>query len=148
MAGYTGNYKTAVDDKGRMAIPAKLRREGGEKFYLSPGFGDYLVLYPESEWEGITKNLSGQSFTKGAFRDFSRYFYANSQEVVPDAQGRILIPNEYLKEAGLTGEAVVLGVSRWMEIWNPARFKNFTARFKPKWDKVAEKILPGPSGGA
>src|SRR3990172_1944302 len=99
MAGYTGNYRTAVDDKGRMAVPAKLRKEGGEKFYLAPGFGDYLVLYPESEWEGIEKNLSGQSFTKGAFRDFSRYFYANSQEVVPDAQGRILIPNEYLKEA-------------------------------------------------
>ncbi len=141
MPSYTGNYRSAVDDKGRLAIPAKLRRNGGEKFFLSIGFNGYLALYPESEWEEIGKNLSTQPFTFGAYRDFNRFLYATAQEVVPDPQGRILIPEDYLKEAGITGEAVVLGAARWMEIWSPARYKAFVARFKPKWEKAAEKIF-------
>lgn len=145
MAGYTGNYRSALDDKGRLAIPAKLRKNGGERFYLSPGFGAYLVLYPEGEWEEITKNLSGQPFTKAVYRNFSRFLYSNTQEVTLDPQGRILIPENFLKEAGITKEAMVLGTGRWMEIWNPARHKVFNERFKPKWEKVAEKVLPGPS---
>jgi MraZ protein len=147
MAGYTGTYRTSVDDKGRLAIPARLRREGAEKLFLSPGFGAYLVLYPEAEWEEINKNLGGQSFTRGVYRDFSRFLYANTQEVAPDAQGRILIPESFLKEAGILGEAMVLGVARWMEIWSPARYQKFMAGFKPKWNQTAEKIMPGPAAG-
>ena len=147
MAGYTGNYRTAVDDKGRLAIPARLRREGADKLFLSPGFGPYLVLYPEGEWEEITKNLRNQPFTRGDFRDFSRYLYGNSQEVAPDGQGRILIPENFLKEAGISGEATLIGVSRWIEIWSPARYQKFVTGFKPKWNKTAEKIIPGSMGG-
>ena len=144
MLSYTGNYRSAVDDKGRIAIPVKLRKNGseGEKFYLSPGFGIYLVLYPEAEWGTITKNLSSQPFTWTDNRNFSRYLYANTQEIALDLQGRILIPQDYLQEASIVKEAVVLGVGRWIEIWNPARYKAFGVRFKPKWEKVAEKIFP------
>lgn len=146
MAGFTGTYRSTVDDKGRLAIPARLRRETADKFFLSPGFGPYLVLYPEAEWEEINKNLGGQSFTRGVYRDFSRFLYANTQEVAPDGQGRILIPESFLKEVGISGEAMVLGVARWMEIWSPARYQKFVTGFKPKWNRTAEKIMPGPGG--
>ena len=83
MGGFYGQYQTTLDDKGRFALPAKLRSvtDSSQKpllegeLILTKGLEGCLALYPEAEWAEIQKRLSSLNFTKKDFRFFSRRFY-------------------------------------------------------------------------
>jgi MraZ protein len=156
MTGFYGQYQTTLDDKGRLALPSKLRSVkcdnnnlllDGEVF-LTKGLEGCLSLYPEPEWEEIQKRFAGLNFTQRDFRAFSRRFYSFAAPVVPDKTGRILIPTHLLSEAGLKKDLLIIGVNRWIEIWNPERFQYYLEQFAGSYEDVAERLLTGnaPAG--
>jgi MraZ protein len=151
VAGLYGQFETSLDDKGRLALPAKLRGVRGDdnhlildgEIYLTKGLEGCLSLYPEPEWAEIQKRFASLNFTQRDFRYFSRRFYSSATPVVPDKTGRILIPSHLLSEAGLKRDLLIIGVNRWIEIWNPERFTYYLEQFAGSYEDVAERLLTG-----
>ena len=113
----TGKYNHSVDAKNRIIIPSKLKEQLGEPITVLKSPSDKcLTLYSKAEGEIYAEKLSALPRTK--MRDAVRYLYANSLEVVPDAQGRIMLPQEMLDHAGITKNIVTAGCGRYAEMWS------------------------------
>lgn len=122
---FLGEYSHTIDEKGRVAIPIKFRRELGEGATITRGSDGCLVVYPKSEWQQLATKLAALPISDPRARSYARLVLAGAMEVEFDRQGRALVP-AYLKElAGLTDQAVVTGVYNRIELWEPDRWKAY-----------------------
>ncbi len=118
-----GEYKHSIDAKGRLAIPAKLREELGEHFTVTKGLDGCLAVYPEAEWEGLEQRIRSMPMSKA--RDLQRFFFSAAFDAELDSQGRILLPANLRKYAGLTKETVVIGAFNHAEIWDAEKWAQY-----------------------
>lgn len=135
-----GEYKHSIDPKKRLSIPARLRKEVGNKGVLTRGLDNCLFLFPLKEWEQFAEKLgklpSGQQDTRG----FVRFFLSGASEVEFDQLGRMLIPDHLMGHAGLKKGAVIAGVFNKLEIWDEERWNNNKGNFEKNNDRIAEKL--------
>lgn len=135
-----GEYTHSIDDKNRISLPAKFRKEVGKKVVLTHGLDNCLFLYPLNEWEKIAEKLASLSMGQSDTRGFNRFMLAGASEVDIDAVGRMLIP-DYLKEfAELDGKVVFTGVHNRIELWNEAKWTAYKKQIMGKADTLAEKL--------
>ena len=152
VSGFVGQYQTTMDNKGRLVLPARLRSVKAPSgkpvlsgnLILTKGLEGCLGLYPEAEWDEIQNRLSTLNFTQKDFRYFSRRFYSSASAVSPDSNGRILVPASLQKEAALKKDLLVIGVNRWIEIWNAERYDYYLEQFAGSYEEVAERLFTGP----
>ena len=111
----TGTYEHTIDAKGRLFIPAKLREELGDTFYLAVGVDACLAIYPLETWKRFTEKFASLPMSQSKAM---RPLFANAAKCELDAQGRIVIPQKLRKYAGLEKEAVIIGVNDRAEIWS------------------------------
>jgi len=124
----TGEYRHTIDNKGRLFIPARLREELGESFYVTKGLDGCLFVYSAQSWKAIEEKISALPLSKS--RDLQRNLFASASNCELDAQGRIVVPQKLRAYAGLTKNVTVIGVSNRAEIWDSAQ-----------WDKVEQDVL-------
>ncbi|MEW6051263.1 MAG: division/cell wall cluster transcriptional repressor MraZ [Candidatus Zixiibacteriota bacterium] len=149
MTGFYGQYPTTLDNKGRFALPAKLRAVRGLSeepllegdLVLTKGLEGCLSLYPQIEWDEIQQRLSTLNFTQRDFRFFGRRFYSAATVVSPDKTGRILIPSHLIEEADLKRELLIIGVNRSVEIWNPGKWLGYLEQYAGSYEEVAERLF-------
>ena len=120
----TGTYEHSIDAKGRLFIPAKLRGELGETFYLAVGVDACLAIYPKSTWDKITEKIAALPMSQSKTM---RLLFANAAKCEPDAQGRIVLPQKLRAYAHLEKDVVVIGVSNRAEIWNAEKWAEIEA---------------------
>jgi MraZ protein len=155
--GFYGTFTGVIDEKGRLSIPSKLRAVelttakkksslAGEPMYLTEGLDGCLSLYPETEWQKIEARLNSLSFTQKNFRYFNRRLHQNTVPVRVDKSGRIHIPEQLQKLAGLEKEVLIIGVHHAIEIWNPDRHKNYIEGFEGSYEDVAETLFRNEFG--
>lgn len=116
----TGTYEHNIDAKGRLFIPAKLREELGDIFYLAMGVDACLAIYPQSTWDRFTEKFASLPMSQSKAM---RPLFANAAKCEPDSQGRIVIPQKLRKYAALEKETVIIGVNDRAEIWSAAAWK-------------------------
>jgi MraZ protein len=130
VGSFYGAETHAIDHKGRIAIPARLRRsvapEARETFVVIPGFDGCLALHPLDEWRRTDEMLRGLPPGDERARRFKRLLLVNAADVQVDAQGRIALPAKLMELAGLKREALLLGAVDHIEIWDPERFRQVT----------------------
>jgi MraZ protein len=117
---FLGSFSHTLDDKGRLTIPAKYRPELAAGVVLTRGLDRNLMLYPVDEWQRLSERIRQLPYTDRGARDFRRLVFALAADAVPDKQGRILVPAELREYAGIDGEAMVVGMDSYIEIWAPA----------------------------
>jgi len=122
----TGTYRHTIDQKGRLFIPAKLREELGESFYVTKEVDNCLVAYPKQVWKEIEEKMAALPRSKA--RSLQRMIFGSAEKCELDSQGRILVPQTLREYAGLEKDVAIVGVSNRAEIWNAA-----------KWDKINEE---------
>lgn len=121
---YLGSYTYQLDDKGRVSLPAAFRRGATEQgFVLVQAYPPALALYPESEWVGVEERLRDLLRHQPSSRPYVLSVVAGAVEVVPDGQGRILIPQRLKEAANLDGQTLLVGAIDKIEIWNPSDFE-------------------------
>ena len=120
-----GTYNQSMDVKGRMSFPAKLREALGEQFIVTRGIDGCLFVYSKEEFAKRTDKLRALPMAKA--RKLQRSFMGFANEVEPDKQGRILIPQSLREVAGLEKEIVVVGVTDRCEIWDKKRWDIFNS---------------------
>ena len=115
-----GKYKHAVDPKGRLFVPAKLREELGEAFYVTLGLDHCLSVYTEEGWAKILERYNNLPMSQSRKM---RFLFANAAKCEPDRQGRFLIPADLRQCAGLGQEVTFIGQGGHAEIWDSAAYE-------------------------
>ncbi len=135
-----GEYKHTIDAKKRLSVPAKLRKEIGEKAVLTRGLDNCLFLYTMSEWEKLAAKLGTLPFGQQDSRGFVRLLLSGAVEVELDQLGRVLIP-DYLRDyAGLQKSVVITGLFDRLELWDETKWNTYKANLEKNGDRIAEKL--------
>jgi MraZ protein len=120
---FTGSVEHALDDKGRLIVPARFRERLGAGFVLTVGLPDpCLALLPSVTWANFCARLEAAPRKDEAFRRFVRHLFARTEEVACDAQGRLVIPATLRAYAGIAREVVSVGSLTRVEIWAKERY--------------------------
>jgi MraZ protein len=122
---FTGEYRHTVDDKGRLAVPARFRAQLAGGAVVSRWIDGCLAIHDQAGWEALSTRVAALPITDGAARLCQRQILGGAFEAELDRQGRILIPAYLRDETGLAGEAVVAGIRDHAEIWAPARWADY-----------------------
>ena len=129
---FRGQFEHAIDEKGRLSIPAKFREAlRKEKTLVLTSSDSYLTGYPLKEWRAIEDRLRANPKFKREQRDFLRFVYSSAEDVAMDSQGRILVPQGLRSRAGITREMVIIGMLDTIEIWDKARWAAKVASAPP-----------------
>ena len=142
---FYGEYFHAIDRKGRLILPAKFREVAKtnfvEKFFVTRGLDKCLFMFSEEEWRAQENKFKSVSFTKQQSRTFNRLFFSGAIEILPDKQGRILLP-QFLKDfAEIKKEIVIVGVANRVEIWSKDKWQEFYASSRQSFEEIAEKLM-------
>jgi MraZ protein len=123
---FTGEYRHAVDDKGRIAVPSRFRAQLAGNVVVARWMDSCLAIFPVAAWEELAAKLAGLPMTDPNARLLQRQLFAGAFETELDRQGRVLVPQNLRDHAGLEGEALVLGSRDHAEIWAPARWAEYS----------------------
>lgn len=138
---FRGTYEHTLDDRGRVAIPARYRHEFPDnRVVITPGVDGCLEIYSEAGFQERSDRVAAEPDTTKFGRRSRRLFDARSFDTELDRQGRILIPAKYREMVGLNGAIVIVGRRECLEIWDPV-----------KWERELEtaessSVEPGPGG--
>lgn len=142
---FYGEYAHNLDTKGRLILPARFREAADQnsvvKFFVTRGLESCVFMFSEAEWRQYEQKFRDIPFTKQDSRTFNRMFFAGAVDVIPDKQGRFIIP-QYLKDfAGIKDKTVLIGVSNRIEIWDQARWQEYYAKSSQLFEQTAENVL-------
>ena len=115
---FLGEFIHTIDEKGRLAIPARFRDDLEGGLVVTRGIDRCLAIYPMKAWKRLAKKVSALPMTDRRARAFRRRVFANASDLIPDKQGRVLIPPRLREYAGLDSEVVVTGLNTYVEVWN------------------------------
>jgi len=132
---FLGEYEHTVDNKGRMAVPAKFRSQMDQGAVVSKGMGTCLSIYTMARWEEKSNELVA-GMTSDELRDFERRIYPSASEIDLDAQGRMVIPAKLRAFAQLENEVTVVGVRDHFEIWSRATWLAYQERLEAEGNGI------------
>ena len=115
---FFGEFNYKLDEKGRLAIPPRFRKELKDGVVLAPGAEKCINAYTLSEWKKMAATLTGGSLTPSKLRRLNRAVFATAFNVYTDGQGRIALPIPLREYAEIIDEVVVAGANNYLEIWN------------------------------
>lgn len=146
MSSFYGTETYKIDHKGRLSVPASMRRSAGRKkslqsFILVAGFEGCLALFGLDEWMRVEDRLRKVPMGDRRGRAFARAFLMDACKVTVDAQGRVTIPPALMRRAGLGKEAVLLGQVDRIEIWDAERLGQVTAEPQSQLEILADEVL-------
>jgi MraZ protein len=137
---FLGRHGHNLDEKGRLALPARYREELRDGVVITRGFDDCLLVYPMAAWSPLAERVSALSIGDPDVRLLRRMLFANATDLMLDRQGRILVPAELRAHAGLEREAVVVGMHSFIEIWSPDGWAAQDELVERDGASIAEKL--------
>ena len=137
---FLGEYEHSVDNKGRIAVPAKFRPrlEGG--LVVTRGFERCLQVYPMEQWQALSERVSSLSLGNGEARALRRLLFAGAFDTELDRQGRILLPASLREYAGIVDAAIVIGMNTYFEIWAQDTWRATQATLDDAASSIAEQM--------
>ena len=135
-----GEYIHTLDEKKRVSLPIKFRKEVGKKIIVTAGLDNCLWIFTMNQWKKISDKLSDFSMLQADNRSFNRYMFGSATEVEVDTIGRILLPEFLVTRATLKNKVAVVGVQDRIEIWNDVAWKKYKDVVEKKADQLAEKL--------
>ncbi len=145
MSTFKGRFTYSVDDKGRIALPAKLRKSISSNskgnFVITRGFEHCLYVYPQDEWNKLEEYIRSLSFLDAQHRFFSRTLFQWATDGQLDSQSRISVPQELLTYATIEKEVMILGVLDRIELWSPSVYEEYQKNQPHTYETVAEKVF-------
>lgn len=140
---FRGSFEHAIDDKGRLSIPARYReilkrRRERELVLVDLLFDTCIAAYPIKAWQQIEHNLLSKGNSDRRFREYARLISAHAVESPVDSQGRILVPPQLRDAAQLRRDVMIVGVLDKIEIWNRERWAQFNAQDRDPEDYAAK----------
>jgi MraZ protein len=130
---FLGEYDHALDERGRVTLPKKIRQElGASDVVLSRGFDACIFGFDKESWEKeATKQLEAP-VTEEKARAIRRYMFAGAEKLEVDKLGRILLPTLLKEYAHINRDVMVIGAGDHFEIWDTKAWREYaTAHVNP-----------------
>ncbi len=144
MSSFIGQHLNTLDDKGRLNIPARFRRnltpESNDTFVIAQGKEGCLDVYPLNEWVKVEKFLKTLNINNPRHRRYIRMVTSNATHSPLDRQGRINIPSILSEMAEIKKEVLVVGTLYKLEMWNPEKFQAYMDESTDSFEDLAEDI--------
>ncbi|MFV9504912.1 MAG: division/cell wall cluster transcriptional repressor MraZ [Oscillochloridaceae bacterium umkhey_bin13] len=137
---FLGEFEHTIDEKGRVAIPARYREALGERFVITKGFEACIQAFPMPRWEETAAKINAMPLGSPEARNLRRLLFSAAAEVEFDRQGRILIPPSLREYAGLTEEVLITGMNTYFELWSGERWNAFQDTLNSSGAEIAEKL--------
>ena len=151
MQHFIGTYECKADTKGRIMLPVALKKQLAqnlaEQFVLKRAvFNNCLELYPIQEWEAMMEKVNQLNRFNKKNNDFIRRFTAGVRLVEVDATGRLLIPKDLVKHAGISKETVISSAVNILEIWDKDRYEDAINEATIDFGALAEDVMGDKDG--
>ncbi len=140
---FIGEYTHKIDEKGRLALPAKFRAQLASGAVVTRGLDNSLYLFTTEEWTELAEKLAALPMTNPDARRIQRMMLAGATDVVPDRQGRINIPAYLRTYAGLgtkAADVTVAGLYKRVEIWSASAWEDSRKKTEGETDQIAEHL--------
>jgi len=137
---FIGEYIYSIDQKKRLAIPAKFRQALGKKAVLTRGLDNCLVIYPLKEWQKLSQKLESLPAGKIDARGFIRIMLSGAVDITLDKLGRVLVPDPLKKYAFLKKNVAIIGLSNRIEIWDKKRWETYKEKREKTVGEMAEQL--------
>lgn len=134
-----GEYECRIDQKGRVAVPAKLRREFQGGLVLTRGVDQCILAYPALEWRKVSDEYEFSPFSPGKNRRLNRIIFGSAFDLELDRQGRVALPSPLRQHAQIRDVVVMVGGNRYLELWSKDAWENE----KRLMDEQAEQLAEG-----
>lgn len=145
MSGFKGQETYSIDNKGRVNIPAKMRKalspEANDTFVLTRGADKCIVAYPLDEWRKYEERFAQLNQYDEKDRFFLRMILSWSMEAEVDGQQRISIPKRHLDFAGIDSKVTIVGMMDRIELWNPEEFERYLSGYSESYEQVAATVM-------
>ena len=140
---FRGRYRHAIDNKGRLSIPAKFREVLAGQFderLMVTNFDGCLWAYPVAEWLELERKVAALPQFKEEVKALQRVFISAAEECAVDKQGRIQLSSELRSYAGLEQEVVLVGMTKRIEIWSAERWKQVFDNAQGTLENLGSKL--------
>lgn len=137
---FIGEYKYTLDEKGRLAMPAKFRAQLTKGAVVTRGLDNCLFIYTKEEWGKLATRLASLPMSQANTRAFARLMLAGAMDCDVDKQGRIMLPDYLRKYAELGKNVVLAGLYNRLEIWNEVKWEQYKAETERTSVHIAEEL--------
>ncbi len=145
MGFFKGRETYSIDAKGRVNVPAKMRKsiaaEANDTFVVTRGVDKCIVAYPQNEWRTYEERFAQLNQFNEKERYFLRMFLAWSEEVSLDGQQRVSLPKRHIEFAGISGKVTIVGMIDHIEFWDPQEFETYLGGQSESYNDVAAKVM-------
>ena len=142
---FRGQFTYSVDAKGRLSIPAKLRKhvsvESNDTFVMTQGTAACIDVYPLDQWTQFEAKLLGLNPFKPTDAKFIRMILQHATEDTLDSQARILVPQALLQYAKIEKEVLILGALKKIELWNPEVYAEYLKQTPETYEQIAAEVM-------
>ena len=131
---FLGEYSPNITSGNRIALPKKHREQlAAETVVLSKGFEKCILVYDRKDWSERVERQVDNLATEGVKRsNLERYLYTSAEEATVDSQGRVVVPSDLKKYAGIEGKTATIGVGDHIEIWDEKAWKEHLKKISEK----------------
>ena len=137
---FFGEFEYKIDEKGRVPIPPKFRRELREGVILAPGIEKCITVYPLPEWKKLAETLTSSSVTLSKLRRLNRAIFATAFSISLDGQGRIALPIPLRQYAEIVDEVIIAGANNYLELWNKVHWEEEKAVSQEQAWQIIESL--------
>ncbi len=142
---FRGQFTYSVDSKGRVSIPAKLRKhvsaEANDTFVMTIGTVNCIDVFPLDQWQQIEAKLLNLNAYQPKDGKFIRMILQNATDDTLDTQSRILIPQNLLQYAKIEKEVLILGALKKIELWNPQVYADYLKQTPETYEQIAAEVM-------
>lgn len=142
---FKGQFLYNLDSKGRISIPAKLRKsvapEANDTFVMTKGLNGCIDVYPADQWQIIEDRLAKLNSFIPKNQSFVRMIMQFATEDQLDSQSRILIPQILLQHAKIEKEVLILGALKKIELWNPKIYEDYINTLPETYEQIAAEVM-------
>ena len=133
---FTGEYQHAVDEKGRLVLPSRLRDGLSNTAKLVKGQERSLYILPDDEWQRMADRVSNVPINNRTTRLYQRMFFGSTEEIKLDSNGRLTISAALRSWAGIESSVTVIGINTRIELWSPERWASGLDELEASYEEL------------
>ena len=137
---FVGEYQHSVDQKGRVAVPARFRELLNKGAVLTRGNDGCLAIYRLNDWEMLMDKIAKLPQSKTEVRNYMRFLLSGAVDIKLDNQGRANVPNYLLKFAGIDKKVVFVGMYNKLELWDAAKWDDYRNQIEDQTGVVMDQL--------
>jgi MraZ protein len=139
---FKGQATPKLDDKNRLTLPAKYRRELGDEITVVCERERCLGVYRRDVFEAMMQQDAEGPSTFRRIRDYQRWMSSRAEDVTPDGQGRVTLTPQQLTWAEFDREVIVIGSGNRLEVWNPEQWLEYETALDTEFTNFDGRIAP------